>query len=191
MGSPMQQAAAAPCDKELRGSSWHSACRYPEGHVHSHAHRYMTCSRPWTVDHGTARRALFCRLLFKQACSCLAVGSAFLPSKTQMIAAPSDPDATRDSFFSSRGGSSRFVLSRSPSDQDLLTLHKVHNGESGQQDSKSCWREQDTLEMATSAYHLAVITPPGLKIGPSRIRGGPWREEIWAGGRQLQASSAV
>ena len=45
--------------------------------------------------------------------------------------------------------------------------------------------------MATSAYHLAVITPPGLKIGPSRIRGEPWREEIWAGGRQLQASSAL
>lgn len=27
--------------------------------------------------------------------------------------------------------------------------------------------------MATSAYHLAAITPPGLKIGPSRIRGSP------------------
>lgn len=26
--------------------------------------------------------------------------------------------------------------------------------------------------MATSAYHLAAITPPGLKIGPSRIPGG-------------------
>jgi hypothetical protein len=46
-------------------------------------------------------------------------------------AAPFDLDATWDSFFSSRGGSSRFVLSRSPSDRDLLTLHKVHNGESG------------------------------------------------------------
>ena len=41
--------------------------------------------------------------------------------------------------------------------------------------------------MATSACHLAIIPPPGLKIGPSRYGGEPWRGEIWAGGRQLQA----
>ena len=35
-----------------------------------------------------------------------------------------------------------------------------------------------TLEMATSAYHLAV-TPHGLKIGPSRYGGSPGGEKYW------------
>lgn len=87
--------------------------RYLVGHVHSHVHRYMTYSRPWTVDHGTARRALFCRLLFKQnamqACSCLAVGSAFLPSKTQMMQLRST--LTRLGIPSSLRAEDRVVLS--------------------------------------------------------------------------------
>lgn len=82
-------------------------------------------------------------------------------------AAPFDLDATRDCFFSSRGGSSRFVLSCSPLDRDLLTplAWAGHIGD------------------ATSAYHLEIISPPGLKIEPSRYGGEPWKRKIWAGGR--------
>jgi len=146
----MQQAAAAPCDRELRGSSWRSACRYLVGHVHSHAHRYMTCSRPWTVDHGTARRALFCRLLFKHAGLQLPRCRLCFPTKQDADdAAPFDLDATRDSFFSSRGGSSRFVLSRS------ITVKVDSRIASHAGLGRTHWRWPPALIIWQSSPHLA------------------------------------
>ena len=123
MGSPMNRLLRQGIKREFLAQR---VSRYLVGHVHSHVHRYMRYPRPWTVNgemvgsgvrpqygHSTAQRALFCRLLFKQnamqACSCLAVGSAFLPSKTQMMQLRST--STRLGIASSLRAEDRVVLS--------------------------------------------------------------------------------
>ena len=134
MGSPMQQACCTLRQGIEREFLAQRIRRYLVGHVHSHVHRYMIYPRPWTVNggmvgsgirpqYGTARAVLSVVVQAKRHAGLqLPRCRLCFPTKQDADdAAPFDLDATRDCFFSSRGGTSRFVLSCSPLDRDLLT----------------------------------------------------------------------